>query len=558
MPPVRKIQWALIRCLILVLCFFSFQRAGAALLLYGGKSAFYQGALDRALGLFQKADRWDSNHPEILFFYGQSLYRQGISVEGQEFQLQKASEYFEKLTIKHPYFSKGWLYRALSQLALARQDLGDRFSRNQWEKIRSYLETAYRAESGSPWIKFMVGKTLLSYDQFLTDSERKKALSYIKRAVEILPPRHLELPPCYLRSALAFLWNRFHNFGYLKYITPHDYPSIGRLLEFMDQRQLWSYRHLVYPLYLKLGNEIYDRRCRLGKDLLDQEKYAEALVIFKNTYWVNQWRTKAKMGMLAAQQAMGAPLPDDYENILREILEEKEIAINEYRPWLGPLVQQAANPYLKGLYYFYLRDYAEARKWLEESSVHERYRRRLLGECYWRLGESEKALAIVTTVLNERNPDLRELTSFARWDSVYRQNLEEKIKTLRAYEQPQSEWGSKISRGGLLDHAGIQLMPLNLKPGFVVMHLATRSSPGDKGIFGYVIFRLGKQNLGGFYIPHEDWREITLRCHTAGGYNWLTAYLLNGSKPPDGGSGPSVELGPVRVLVVGEYEGEKE
>lgn len=532
-----------LRLFFLCLCFVSFQKAWAGWWFYEGKQASKVQQWDRAAEYLRLANRWDPGDPEIQYLLGRALYRWGRT-EGAGSILEEARSLLSELTNRLPFFGKGWLYLGLTNLALEENDM----TVAGWEKVKTYLYRAHEREKGSAWMNFMVARTLLANHHFLTPDEKKQALLLMQQAIARNPPRHLGLPPSYLRHGLDFLWREFHDFSLLRQITPRDYPSYHRLLDFLANRKLWYHHARVYPLYLKFKQAFYRKACLKAAAMLQQGERDKALNAFRQAYWISPHQSWAKAGLLAANDGRQA-FAGKTDLWLGEILEELTKHQRDLLPYLRPHIEKIDDPYLKGLYAFRKGDYERAVEFLEQTKKGN-LRKYFLSLSYNKLNRPEHALQILLPVLEEKKPDLRELLLLETlaFNNPLAEKIQAKMEEAAPPEYPPQQWWGPSLKQGRMDQRGKAGFSLNLFPGRNRLEIQIRGGRANaRGADGYVVFRLNHKPFGSVYVTHAEWKTIVFYVVSGGGRRVLEANLINGAEKHSRVRGPWVELGKVRV-----------
>lgn len=549
----RKFQEVFVRILAVGLCLLAIQKAWAGVYYEEGFLAFKERNFDKASEKFERALRWDSANPRLLYDLGQSDWQIWLEKKDEK-RLESSRVYFEKLTQELPYYGRGWAYRALVELTSIRQNAKGEIGREEWrDKILPLFSQAYEREPASAWMAYVTGTHLLAYSQFLSEEEKEEAFNRLKKSVFL---RHPDKPSLYLKPALSFLWSKFENFELLKEVTPADAFSYSSLIELMDEKGLWAWRNEIWSDFRVWMTAAYEKQCGKAERFLGKKRFERALSEFQKAYWIDKTSSRAKQGMLIAQERMGQ-LPPDFKTALKEVLEEEEEKMGDPGDLLKPVVDRSGDPYLAGLYAVRRKEDAQAVAFFEKATgdTAQRFRRRFLAASLWRLGEKDKAIETLRPLLDESEPDLRELFLFKEWDSPFQKAVLEKIENVATLQRtPEDWWGWTEKTKGIrhrLNQSGRMGIKVNLKPGGVRLHVSLRSDPGEKGNYGYLLLRLwdGERErlIGTAYVPHKEWHEFLFDFKTTGGIRWLEAELFNGTKDPATRPGPLVEFGTVRV-----------
>lgn len=536
-------KWA-IRLLAVCLFLFSLQKAWAGIWLYRGKMALEVDDFSRAFGLLKKAQKWDASNPDLLYSLGLSAWKLG-SQTGERQWFGAALPFFEEMTRQMPYYGKGWLYFALTRLELENRS-PDRITPSEWRALYPLFEKASRGEAGSGWMAFMVGTNLLTYESLLSAGEKSMAFDQLRKSVAFHYP---DRSSPYLEPVLSFLWKRYSNFQLLKDMTPVEEDAYGRLIHFMDEKDLWPYRRQIDRKYLEMTLSSYQSACREGERRLEERKPQIALKHFRRAYWKNKDLLFARAGILVTEE-LAQSLPRDYSKILQEVLEGERDYPETVFQRLSRVVSRSADHYLKGLYAFQKGDFQAAREELEKSKPDstQKFRRLALSASYWNLGEKDKAAQTLKPVLDEKDPDLRELLLLAGWDIPEGKEAVEKIEGMTTVPLPQKTWWGDSLRRGLLHRKGRMKMELNLKPGPVTIQIPLRGFPDPQGRFPYLLIRLRPSVLDVVYLRGSGWQVFNFKTQTSGGKRRLEIDLENGTEDPAKNRGPIVEAGPVTLL----------
>lgn len=527
---------------LLALSFVCFSKARADVPFYLGDKAFKQKNWDRALPLFREALRRDFRDPQTLSRLGQAAYEEGMD-KNRLSLLEESESVLARVTVDAPYDAKAWLYLALVKLEKVRRE--GALNREHWAEIQALLEKAQGAEPGNSWIAYIGGKTILTQEAFLSADGKKRALDWIRKSASLHNP--YQASP-YLDPAIAFLWERFSDFTLLKMITPLDLFSYARLAAFVESKELWEYRDEINPFYLKLNEALYEDYADLADKFLKKKDYKHAYVYYDKAVGVNNVRVHAKAGLLVTQEKLGL-LPADWKKTLREVLEEEQDPSGNSEA-LAPLVEKSQDAYLRGLHAYRSGDYMETRKVLEKADGQYKFRRRYLADAAWKTGDKAKALAIARGVLEEKDPDLRELLAYESWDSPLREEMSEKITKTATVEQLGENWqGAGFRASSVLDRRGRMRVYVNLKPGPVVFHIQMKSKPGEDGQGAYAALHVWDADkvyhLRSLYFASKELQTVDFPFETKGGSRALEMELMNGASVP--GTGPVLELGTVKI-----------
>lgn len=534
-----------IRAAALTLCLLAAQKSWAGISFYRGQRAFQQMKFGEASLHFEKALKWDPGNPRLLLLEGQSALRLGRE--------KAAVSHLEKLARELPHYGRAWLHLGLARLSLQQKTSG-KISRMEWKQnLEPLFEKAYQRETGSAWIAFLTGRILLEHASDWAPERKEEALERIRKSAAFHYPDQASPN---LRPALTFLWKQFSDFDLLMKITPADAVSYAVLMEWIEGEGLWSYRDSIVPDWTRLNQTAYENQFRTAEKFLKARNFRRAFLEFQKAFWLDKISIQARAGMLIAQERLNQT-PSDFQEPLREILEEEEEEIENLMEDIGPLVKKSGDPYLAGLYAFRKNEFSVAVGEFEKSgpSATHRFRRRYGAAGLWEIGEKDKALETLRPALEEKDVDLRELALLESWDSPYREETSRKIEELATVQLPAEKWwgwGKDVKglRGRLGQRARMG-MELNLKPGKVRVSLSLRSTPDGKGSYGYLLFRLmdkqKERRIGAAYLPYPEWKDVILEFETSGGKRWLEAELLNGREEPDGPPGPVVEFGALRI-----------
>lgn len=539
------------RTLTLILCFLSLGKAWAGIWLYAGERAFGQADYESARKTFQKVSLWKNADPRWHHLTGQTQWRLALQT-GERAGLETAYLHFQRLTELLSNYGRGWLYRALVRLAIEEKSSGG-VTIDQWKEIQTDLDRAYQSEKGSAWIAYQTGSLLLSYRSYLTPAQREEAFERIKRSVALHHPG--QVSP-YLKDALAVVWQQFSDFKRLREIVPQDAFSYYALTEFLEARDLWAHRDSIDEELVKLNQAACLEQCRKAEGLLQKGLYRSAFEEFQKAYWIDKTRLRAQAGMLIAGERIHRLLPD-FRLLLKEILEDEEQDLDDLNLLLEPVVKQSGDPYLMGLFAFQRRDFKTAVSLLSQIQQDESrpLKRRFLAAGLWGLDEKMKAIETLRPVIDEKEPDLRELFLYKSWNTAERELVIRKVEEVATVTRSAEEWwgwgGDVKGLRHWLDRKGRMGVAVNLKPGKVRFRLTLRSLPDPKGIYAYLLIRLmdgqRERRLGSVYVDQQDSQEIIFETWSSGGKRWLEAELVNGREAGDVKRGPMVEFGTLRI-----------
>lgn len=537
------------RVTALLICLLLAQKAWAGVWLYQGERALERKYYSLAYAYLEKAQRADPSNEKIRYLLGRASYDQSRRTRDLVW-LQSSLRHWTAFTEALPYYGRGWLYLALTRLSGEKQSQ-DGLTSEEWAKIKPLLEKAYQQEPGSAWVAYMTGTSFLSNEPFLTREERQEALLRIQKSVTLRRSApslsYLDEPSTLLKPALKFLWMRYSDPQYLKDVTPFDYPSYRVLIKFLSEQGLWSARQELFPRYLSLEEEVYQRECQKGEDLLARSDSRNAFFAFRKAFWIRGGAYhRAKAGILVAQEAMNQlPTTDDgrhelfqedFQKTVRKILEDEDQDIGMLLGAMKKIVRKIDDLYLSGLHAARSGEDTLAIELLEKTEHHTVSRRRYLARSYAKLLQPEKAAQVLRTSLEEEGPDLRDLILLASLESPWREIAQKKIVDAGTIIRPPTAWWGSGERRSLLDQKGRLTMGLNLWPGKVRLRVQIRSvAPGSQG---YVRFFLQGILLAEAAVEQADRRPVMVETQTAGGKRWFEVELVNGQ----------VELGSVEVL----------
>ena len=534
-------------CAAVFLC-LSIQKSWAGWELYQGSLAFKDKKFVAASGALSNALKQDSANPALLDLWVRNAWHLGVESKDKA-GFETAAIFSEQLNQQMPYFGRAWLYRALSRIYLKRLS-GEKNNPEDWEEIKGWIEKAYKAEQGSPWMAFMTAKWLLSETAFLSPEEKQQALDRMKKSLSL---HYTNQVSPYLEPALSFLWKQFSDFDVLKYVTPSNVFSYQRLLGLMEQKNLWEGRDEIWTAISKWSEPAYVQQCEKAESFLKRGQYEYALFEFHVATWMNNSFVRAKAGILASQKNLDG-LEENTAFELKQILEDEEEDLSALLDFLGPVAALTEDPYLQGLFYFRKGDFKSALLRLEkaEDELKHKLQLRYLAISYRRLGEKEKAVNLLKKTLDGKDPDSRDLLLFKKWNTPYRHLLAQKIKSLLTQGHPRTAWwGEEFENPVLLKRKGNVGVPVQLKPGPGTLYIQMRAFPDPAGVYPYIRVRLWDQDrpylIAESYRKHRTWEKAAFPIKTTGGKRWLQVELFNGAEPSSVQRGPILELGAMEI-----------
>ncbi len=544
-----KYSLPVIRGITFFLCLLCLQKAWISFELYRAEERFARKDFSGAVRLLSLASAWDPNHPGINYLLGKSTWLKGVST-GDPAWFRKSEEAFRKFREEVPDSGRGMVYQALCLKVLERQS-PEGMTPVVWGRIKTLLEEAYRRESGSPWMAYMVGKNLLTESQFLTLEEKHRALDMIRQSLASRYPGQISL---YLKPALPFIWNRFHDPNLLRSITPPDNLSYYQLIQFLDQNGLWAYRQEPYALFRVLNQKTYLRQCEAATESFRRGDYERARNEFQQAVWTDSVFQRARLGVIVSRLAMGE-FPEIDEKQLQNFLEEEEEFLGDLIADLEPLVHRTNQPYLEGLWAYRMNHDDFAISLFEKAaqiSSH-KFLRRYLANAYRRFGQRDRAEDMLRPALDEPSPDLRELFLLKEWNTADKEKINKKIDDVATRKVSADDWvGPDLTAENRLEDGGYAGTAVQLKPGRATLKISAKSKPDARGQHGYILLRLydGDREyfVGSAYVYHRGFKEYSFELNTAGGARWVLVNLMNGGEA--GGSEPllpSVELGEMTV-----------
>ena len=532
--PLKPAYRNLVRLAALCLILLSAQKAWAGAGLYVSERAFFKNDFPAALRAAENALKIDPQNRTLQFLLGKSLFEEGQKTSAPVL-LTKAEEVFTGLARTMPFYGRTWAYLGLCQESLAGKDM----TPEKWAGIKTNFDKALALEPGSAWISYMSSTVFLRNTGLLSDAGREQATERLRFSLNA----HYEgQASAFLLPALRFSWDEFKDIQFILKIVPHDFASYRELLGFIEKNNLWPYRDQVENDLRSFIAVEYAGLCAQGWGFLSKAKAREAFDSFQRAYWMRQETAEAKTGMLIAGPKAGPGLysPDQANQWLKDILEQEEEEISSARlDGLKAAVQAADNLYLQGLWAYRKGRWQQALERFERDQNSYARTRRWRADSLQKLERAQDALEVLGPVLNESNPDLRELILLKQLDETNRKSIESKIRGINERER----------NGRLIPQSAPGLL-LNLMPGTYEVTVLMKSAP-YKGSYGYISFRLWEgdrlsRTAGTAYVSSERWKTYRQTFATAGGFRLLAIKLENGPKNP-GLKGPAVEYGPVKV-----------
>ena len=456
MKPLRP--W-LIRLFAFLMLLWCFQQGWAGVLIQ-------KGSLEAAYAI-------DPRNPEVLFKLGKdSLKAQNPS----------ARNLFEQFLDIRPNSGEGWFYLGLA----AKSEEGS-------TQAHSFFDRALEVSSGDAWLSYHIGKELLESRDVRKSEDNLKAIRLIQESIALHQPNRFSpfVPKGspFLKPALELLWKETEDLSVLKQIVPEEIGSYLVFIHFLKGEQLWKEYALIYPKFLKIQAQTYDKLCRAGDAFLQKGAAYQALKMYRKAFWIRSWSyVRAKAGVLVAQEQMET-LDWDNESFLKEkpretlrkVLTEKDEAIETLLPMLKPLVEHSGSDELQSLYQKRIEGISEQVLWSEE---------------------------------------------------VY---------------APSSWWGPKV-QAPVLNQTGWLSRPVSFPKGKSLIEIDLRSFPDRHGNYGYVLIRLNEKVMQGIYVNHSNWQKFTIPVETNGGKRSLKVDLINGAKGQ--ARGPVVEIGSMQIKPV--------
>ena len=540
MTSVEMPRWAsgTVRVLALLLCLLAAQKAWAGVWYYRGYQAFQDKNYRAATQAYEKIGGWEAGNPG--WAYNQGLAAWELAAQEKNPAWYKlAAHHFERVTEKMPVYGRAWLYLALSRLGYYETSRKGWLQPEEWLEIKALIQRANTLEKESAWMSYMSGIHMMRHADHLSEEEKSGAMARIRRGVSMSPSG-------YLQPALGFLWESFQDWEMLKNITPENFASYKQLIEFLASRGLWKKIMEIYPVYFKLQEKDYDIHSSRGEILLENLDYARAKEAFEMAFWINQKKIRARAGILIAREALDQ-LPKDYRTILREVLENEEEEIGHLTFGLAKVTERTQEPYLQGLWAYRVNKIDEAVTWLEKAKSAGKGHRRYLADSYERLGRRADAIQTLLPVLDEKEPDLRDVILLQSWDTSLQGQAAAVIEKIATVHKPERAWWGENMNGSKLDRYGKVGMVVNFMPGRQLITLNVRCFPNDAGEQGVLIVRLQEQVIGTAYVNDSDWYKIVLPVTVSGGRRWLEIEYLNGMTEKDGRSGTIVFLGDLEI-----------
>lgn len=515
-----------VKAIALGLCLVGIQRTWAGVCLARGEALVEKGRFSAAVPFFEKGLRWDKSNPRLQYLAAVSLWESGAA-DKKNAEVAKARYFFKRLTDSMPDYARAWVYLGLTELYLA-EHTGGTADGKAWDQARAYFDTAAAREPGSGWMAYTVGTQYLLRASLLSEEEKRAALGMIRRGIDLTPDYYHR--DTLHNRALAFLWEHFSDFQQLIQITPPDFWSYRRLVAFSESRGLWKARSEVYPEFARLMKAEYEALCLKAAGHLFRRDARLAFEEFQKAYWIDQSRSFAKAGMLAARNKMDK-LPGDYQNLLQAVLEDEEEKLNGLMPGLEPVVRRSGVPYLEALHAFRNREFAAAAELFGKVAPGKEFVRRYLAVCLRNLGQKDEAARMLAPALKESVPDLRELVLLAQWETADAGEASARIEALRT--RPLQAWMSGISGKATnrLERKGALGMVINLEPGRAVVGIGIRAIRGLGLEPAAVEIRLwngpAHRVIGTAYVDHEAWQTLDSSVESSGGPRWLEVAVLN-------------------------------
>lgn len=503
-------------CLVLILC--SGQKAWAGIHAYSAGRALAAKNYEKAADEARKSLKINAENPGLQFTLGKSLYEKGTQ-SGDTSNLLEAENIFKRLTGEHPEYARPWIYLGL-------------ISEDFQETKRNFSEGLKR-EPGSAWNLYKTSVRLLSRPELLTENEKKEARESLKRSFSL---HYKDQVSPYLARSARELWRSARDFESILYAVPEDFLSYRTLLNTVESSQIGAYRDRVYDKFLKLSTAEYDAKCQEAETLLAVGQTSESFKLFRDAYWLRQELNRAKIGMLEAGGSYKKPIygQEEGEKWMKEILLDENAGISKDRlEMISGSVKNSQDAFVKGMLDYRLGNWAEAIRYFSEESVSKAKARRWKADAYNRSGEKDKAVELLTPVLSEQNPDLRELLLLKRIDRGNAVKIEEKIKEVISLQSSYAFGSFENNKSELW---------VNLMPGKTELRVLMKLGAGQKEPV-YVKLQVwdGEKTAfaGGAYVSSSNWKIYSFHFSGSGGGRLLTLQPAS--------SGSRLELGALKI-----------
>lgn len=532
----------LIRVIALTLTVICFRAAWAGAWYYDGVLNIQKNRYEPAAASLETARRINPWDPQIAYQLGKSL----LNASGDRAQaLKRAHDIFTDLTEHQGYYGKYWIYLAMAEIEMI-QDAGGSVEPEKWQELTGMLDRAHSLEAGSAWMNYMTGKLALTFPRSLSPKQKEAAIRRIKNSIENLPPRSLGLTPRYLKPALRFVWKQYRDIGLLRRITPHDYASYRRLLDFIDETGLWEEREQIYAVYWKLKQSEVDRLIQRGDQELHGRDYQEAQQNYQKALWIDRFDNHARLGKLVALAESGR-VPGDFKEVLLSSVRDENALPATLLPNIQNLVSKADDNVIRGFFAYKGRDYVGAVKYLTPFASTDEQVRRVISHSHQILGRCDEASKILEADVEGKPSDVRNMILFAECRPLDAASVWEKIRAAASGSTARPGWWGSGLANAILQAKDSGYYSLNLLPGKAVIRFDLTDSSGAAVRRPYVVVRLNNEVIGSQCLRKNAINPLRLKIETTGGKRRLSVELLNGSAVPLGVSGYSVKLGKVAV-----------
>lgn len=474
-----------------------------------------------------------SQNPDLVRFYAESMY-QAARNKGDLIQLKKSYLAYKKLTKLEPDYSRAWFYLGLIRYELLKEK--GQIDQKNWLEIKKLFDRSLMLEPSSGWLKHAVGSFYMEHDAFLTSLSRLQAQKLVKESLTYHHP-HQTAP--YLRKTMDQVWKVYKDFDLLRNTVPRNALHDGVLLDWMSEQRLWQYRGKVYDSFKHASLPYYEEQCALAWDLLEAGKHEYAFRLFNQMYWMRHDLLEAQIGRVTSA-AYANIWNVELENHLKLILEDVRYSIEDLQK-LSEAMEVAESDYLKGLYLYRIRKYAEAIPFLKQSESE--FSKVFLAAIYWKQGNSVQAQRLIEPFITESSKYLKLLILLEEMSGDFQKQVEKARESLFFSEVPKIVWRNVHTNELKTELNSFESLGavLAFKPGKVSLQIKVEAKQGESN---YLIFRvwdsLKPREVGTLFIENKELNRAELEFETPGGYFWIFVEL---AKPTDENVPGLVELG---------------